>query len=229
MDKPGGAGLVEQRRQRMANGVSHVGGDPKHAGPRHSLRKHRQKEMGRQLCLHGSLRFCGGCYLLGYLGLQDVLRGEAAAVLGQGWAGAGPEVSHKAGGPPRHAALLQQRRVGDGGDRTLLPHGYYGLVPVRVRSHCSRHLGWLRSGSDELQGLDDVRAALAHFLLHHRRLQLVGRRLLVPLGVIDYSGGYVIHLSSGIAGFTAAYWVSSLLTFLSCACMHIINCIASTH
>jgi Amt family ammonium transporter len=27
-------------------------------------------------------------------------------------------------------------------------------------------------------------------------------------GVIDYSGGYVIHLSSGVAGFTAAYWVS---------------------
>lgn len=27
------------------------------------------------------------------------------------------------------------------------------------------------------------------------------------LGIIDYSGGYVIHLSSGVAGFTAAYWV----------------------
>ncbi|OWM82036.1 ammonium transporter 3 member 3-like [Punica granatum] len=27
------------------------------------------------------------------------------------------------------------------------------------------------------------------------------------LGMIDYSGGYVIHLSSGVAGFTAAYWV----------------------
>lgn len=26
-------------------------------------------------------------------------------------------------------------------------------------------------------------------------------------GIIDYSGGYVIHLSSGVAGFTAAYWV----------------------
>ncbi|KAK9280834.1 hypothetical protein L1049_003724 [Liquidambar formosana] len=29
---------------------------------------------------------------------------------------------------------------------------------------------------------------------------------LAKLGVIDYSGGYVIHLSSGVAGFTAAYW-----------------------
>ncbi|ERN01479.1 ammonium transporter 3 member 1-like [Amborella trichopoda] len=32
------------------------------------------------------------------------------------------------------------------------------------------------------------------------------------LGVIDYSGGYVIHLSSGIAGFTAAYWVGPRIT-----------------
>ncbi|KAL6007285.1 Ammonium transporter 2 member 5 [Asimina triloba] len=30
---------------------------------------------------------------------------------------------------------------------------------------------------------------------------------LFEAGVIDYSGGYVIHLSSGVAGFTAAYWV----------------------
>ncbi|OVA00496.1 Ammonium transporter [Macleaya cordata] len=31
-------------------------------------------------------------------------------------------------------------------------------------------------------------------------------------GLIDYSGGYVIHLSSGVAGFTAAYWVGPRLT-----------------
>ncbi|KAL7587061.1 ammonium transporter 2 member 5 [Lactuca sativa] len=30
---------------------------------------------------------------------------------------------------------------------------------------------------------------------------------LAKKGIIDYSGGYVIHLSSGVAGFTAAYWV----------------------
>lgn len=31
---------------------------------------------------------------------------------------------------------------------------------------------------------------------------------LAKLGVIDFAGGYVIHLSAGVAGFTAAFWVS---------------------
>ncbi|PON54419.1 Ammonium transporter [Parasponia andersonii] len=30
---------------------------------------------------------------------------------------------------------------------------------------------------------------------------------LSKLGIIDYSGGFVVHLASGVAGFTAAYWV----------------------
>jgi len=41
---------------------------------------------------------------------------------------------------------------------------------------------------------------------------LWGGGFLFHWGVIDYSGGYVIHLSSGIAGFTAAYWVGPRLT-----------------
>ncbi|OVA15982.1 Ammonium transporter [Macleaya cordata] len=31
-------------------------------------------------------------------------------------------------------------------------------------------------------------------------------------GIVDFSGGYVIHLSSGVAGFTAAYWVGPRLS-----------------
>ncbi|KAF2105094.1 ammonium transporter [Rhizodiscina lignyota] len=34
-----------------------------------------------------------------------------------------------------------------------------------------------------------------------------GGGFLFQLGVIDYSGGYVIHLSSGTAGFVGAYWI----------------------
>nr|GEW80479.1 ammonium transporter 3 member 1-like [Tanacetum cinerariifolium] len=32
------------------------------------------------------------------------------------------------------------------------------------------------------------------------------------LGIIDFAGGYVIHLSSGVAGYTTAYWVGPRLT-----------------
>ncbi|KAL3830205.1 hypothetical protein ACJIZ3_019007 [Penstemon smallii] len=38
-----------------------------------------------------------------------------------------------------------------------------------------------------------------------------GGGFLYHWGVIDYSGGYVIHLASGISGFTAAYWVGPRL------------------
>jgi Amt family ammonium transporter len=36
---------------------------------------------------------------------------------------------------------------------------------------------------------------------------LWGGGFLWQWGVIDYAGGYVIHVSSGVAGFVAAYWV----------------------
>jgi ammonium transporter, Amt family len=46
---------------------------------------------------------------------------------------------------------------------------------------------------------------------------LWGGGFLFQWGVIDYSGGYVIHLSSGIADLTAAYWVNktSLTGFIN--------------
>jgi ammonium transporter, Amt family len=40
---------------------------------------------------------------------------------------------------------------------------------------------------------------------------LWGGGFLYHWGVIDYSGGYVIHLASGVSGFTAAYWVQTLI------------------
>lgn len=40
---------------------------------------------------------------------------------------------------------------------------------------------------------------------------LWGGGFLAKMGVIDYSGGYVIHVSSGTAGFVAAYWVGPRL------------------
>jgi Amt family ammonium transporter len=40
---------------------------------------------------------------------------------------------------------------------------------------------------------------------------LWGGGFLAQRGVIDYSGGYVIHLSSGTAGFVGAYWIGPRL------------------
>jgi ammonium transporter, Amt family len=40
---------------------------------------------------------------------------------------------------------------------------------------------------------------------------LWGGGWLFQMGVIDYSGGYVIHLSSGTAGFVGAYWIGPRL------------------
>ncbi|CAM6128164.1 unnamed protein product [Calypogeia fissa] len=40
---------------------------------------------------------------------------------------------------------------------------------------------------------------------------LWGGGFLYQKGVLDYCGGYVIHLSSGVAGFTAAFWVGPRL------------------
>lgn len=43
---------------------------------------------------------------------------------------------------------------------------------------------------------------------------LWGGGFLYHWGVMDYSGGYVIHLSSGVAGITAAFWVTPLYLFI---------------
>jgi len=40
---------------------------------------------------------------------------------------------------------------------------------------------------------------------------LWGGGFLAKMGVIDYSGGYVIHVSSGTAGFVGAYWIGPRL------------------
>lgn len=38
------------------------------------------------------------------------------------------------------------------------------------------------------------------------------QQLKYKIKIIDYAGGFVIHLSSGVAGFTAAYWVRQLVS-----------------
>ncbi|KAH7520970.1 hypothetical protein FEM48_Zijuj08G0202100 [Ziziphus jujuba var. spinosa] len=167
--------------------------------------------MGGELGFHGAVRLRGGGDMLGDMGLQDVVRGGAAAVRGESGAGTGAEISHQTGGAAENSSLLQQRRAGDGGGDAVVPDGDDGVVPVRVRGNHGYTFRGFGAGEDELQGMDDVCATLVDFLLHCWSIQFVGRRVFVHWGVMDYSGGYVIHLSSGIAGFTTAFWVGPRL------------------
>lgn len=51
---------------------------------------------------------------------------------------------------------------------------------------------------------------------------LWGGGFLFHWGVMDYSGGYVVHLASGVAGYTAAYWVYTY--FYSVVCFSMYTC-----
>lgn len=46
-----------------------------------------------------------------------------------------------------------------------------------------------------------------------------GGGFLFHWGVMDYSGGYVVHLASGAAGYTAAYWVCGILIVILPLCL----------
>uniref|UniRef100_A0A453G0Z3 Ammonium transporter AmtB-like domain-containing protein n=1 Tax=Aegilops tauschii subsp. strangulata TaxID=200361 RepID=A0A453G0Z3_AEGTS len=185
-----GAAMAEQGRQRMADDRCNAGGTAEHARPGDPLRQHREEEVGRERGLHGALRLRRRVALLGHLGLQHVLRPPAAPLLGQGPAGARAEV-------PPHAG----RAAGNYPMATMV---YFQCVFAAITLI-------LLAGS--LLGRMNIRAWMIFvplwltFSYTIGAFSLWGGGFLFQWGVMDYSGGYVIHLSSGIAGFTAAYWV----------------------
>ncbi|CAH9070968.1 unnamed protein product [Cuscuta epithymum] len=166
----------------MADDRRHLGRPPERSGPRHPLRQRREEEMGRQLRLHGPLCLRRRHHLLGHLGLQDVLRREAPPFLGKSRARSRPEVPPHAGGAPRHRPLLQQRRRRDRRVYSSLPHGFHGVVPVRICGDHADTPGGVAAGANELHGVDGFRAAVADLLLYGGGFQSLGRRLSVPVG-----------------------------------------------
>lgn len=166
----------------MANDIGDTGGPTKRTGAGDTVWQHSEEEMGGELGFHGAVRLRGGGDMLGDMGLQDVVRGGAAAVLGESGAGTGAEISHQTGGAAENSSLLQQRRAGDGGGDAVVPDGDDGVVPVRVRGNHGYTFRGFGAGEDELQGMDDVCATLVDFLLHCWSIQFVGRRVFVPLG-----------------------------------------------
>ncbi len=161
----------------MADDSSHSGRNAISARAGDPLRQHSEEEMGSQLGIHGVLCICGGFDLLGDMGLQDVVRGEADSALGQSGNGLGIQDHASASSV---AGNTDGRRT-DGS--SFLSHGYHDLLPVRFRCHHAHPLGWLPSGSYELHCLDALRPLVAHFLLQYRCFQLVGWWLPFPVGL----------------------------------------------
>ncbi|KAI3972934.1 hypothetical protein MKX01_019592 [Papaver californicum] len=66
---------------------------------------------------------------------------------------------------------------------------------------------WITVGQDELQSMVVFVPLWLTFSYTIGAFSMWGGGFLFHWGVMDYAGGYVIHLSSGIESLTAAYWV----------------------
>ena len=87
-----------------------------------------------------------------------------------------------------------------------LPDGDAGLLPVRLRSHHPAPLHGQRAGPDQVQRLVPPGAAVVDVRLRIDAFLLWGGGYFAQEGALDFSGGYVIHMSAGVSGFVAA-WV----------------------
>jgi hypothetical protein len=168
----------------MADDLCDAGGHAEHAWPGDPVRQqHREEGVGYELSVHGAIRVRRRVAVPGDLGLHDVIRREAAPVLGQGGADALGQ-----------GFLIDQARL----PHTL--HFYHNdtiEMPEITPAYPMASMVYFQCvfaaitliqladspvGPHEIQSLDDLRPALAHLLLHHWRVLHLGRRLPLPLG-----------------------------------------------
>ena len=91
-------------------------------------------------------------------------------------------------------------------DPVPLPDVDTGLLPVRVRRHHPAAVPRKRARPDQVQRLVPPGAAVVDLRLHVDAFLLWGGGYFAQEGALDFSGGYVIHMSAGVSGFVAA-WV----------------------
>ncbi|THF98359.1 hypothetical protein TEA_027385 [Camellia sinensis var. sinensis] len=127
------------------------------------------------------------------------------------WGKAGPALGQKF--LIKQAALPQTTQYFENGDvETLMITPYYPMASM-VWFQCVFAAITLILLAGSLLGRMNIKAWMMFvplwltFSYTVGAFSLWGGGFLFHWGVMDYSGGYVIHLSSGIAGFTAAYWV----------------------
>ena len=109
-----------------------------------------------------------------------------------------------AGGRPDQ--LEDRARVSSRSSARSIPAVLARLLPVRVRGDHADPDARLGARSCELQGLDPVREPLGKCVYPVNAFLLWGGGWFAHKGAVDFSGGYVIHLSAGVSGFVAA-WV----------------------
>ncbi|GFY93860.1 ammonium transporter 2 [Actinidia rufa] len=162
-------------------------GLPERAGSGNPVRQHREEEVGRELGLHGPLRLRSGGHLLGPALGQKFLIAQAAL----------PATTHY-----HHNGTLE----------TAMATPYYPMASM-VWFQCVFAAITVILLAGSVLGRMNIKAWMMFvplwltFSYTVGAFSLWGGGFLFHWGVIDYSGGYVIHLSSGIAGLTAAYWV----------------------
>lgn len=144
--------LDEQGRQRMATNCGHNGRTPEHPWPSDTIREHREEEVGRELGLHGPLRVRGRPGLLGRVGLPNVVRAHV------------PPVSRQDRRCARSTCFVEASLC------LQVPECYYGLFPIRLRGDYFDIDRRCFAREDEFHRVDALRAALAHVLVHHRRV-----------------------------------------------------------
>lgn len=206
----------------MAVDSQHLCGHAKCACSGDSLRKHSEEEVGSEFCLHGILCLRSCPPVLGRLGLQDVLRREASSHLGKGRDTLSYKYLLSQADLPSSEHLYHNGTVEVAQLTPFFPMAtlvYFQFVFAAITLV-------LLAGS--VLGRMSFRAWMVFVPLWLTCSYTVGAfsiwggGFLWQWGVIDYAGGYVIHLSSGVAGFTAAYWVLKPYSSSTVSCQHFI-------
>uniref|UniRef100_A0A0E0F1I2 Ribosome assembly factor mrt4 n=1 Tax=Oryza meridionalis TaxID=40149 RepID=A0A0E0F1I2_9ORYZ len=195
----GGAGVAEQGRQCLADALRHARRPSGLPGPRPLLRRCRPPQLGAHLRIHGALRH----------GRHHALWAHNMAF--------GRRLLPFVGRPA--PALAQDYML----TQALLPSTLhlrsYGEVETAAvaplyPSASMVFFQWAFAGvtvglvAGAVLGRMSVKAWMAFVPLWTTLSYThLGRRLLFHWGVMDYSGGYVVHLAAGVSGYTAAYWV----------------------
>ncbi|KAI3949415.1 hypothetical protein MKW92_019761 [Papaver armeniacum] len=100
----------------------------------------------------------------------------------------------------------------DGTEETAMTKPYYPMATLVIASNSFAGVTLMLLAGAVL-GRMNIRAWMAFvplwLILSYTvsAFSLWGGGFLYHWGVIDFAGGYVVHLSSGVSGFTAAYWV----------------------